>query len=491
MVLCHCYSHFWEPEQAFMNSVWQYFTLSNLPLYQWRSASYLYRLIGPLQAWRQSSWLMPWGESIGAFLISLVFIFAPFVSNNDKLGLTLLLAACAGFWVLLTLSDDDTKTGSTPIHLLIWLYWSLTTVATALSPVRLAAFEGWKKLTLYLVLFALMARVLRSPRIRSWLITLYLHVALIVSVYGIHQWRFGAPQLATWVDAGSTLAKTTRVYSYLGNPNLLAAYLLPAIALSLAAIFAWRGWVPKLLAVLMFVINTACLTQTYSRGGWIGVVLVFCVFLGLLAYWGSIKLPPAWRTWSLPVLLGSLALVLFLTITFVPPVHDRVASMFVGREDSSNNFRINVWTAVIEMIRDRPFLGIGPGNTAFNKVYPIYQVSPRYSALSAYSILLEIAVETGFIGLSCFLWLLIVTINQGVQQLSRLRASLNREGFWLMGAIAAMLGLLGHGLVDTVWYRPQVNTLWWFMVAIIASYYNFQPSARSQLESTSEINNVS
>ena len=33
-----------------------------------------------------------------------------------------------------------------------------------------------------------------------------------------------------------------------------------------------------------------------------------------------------------------------------------------------------------------------------------------------------------------------------------------------------MGGLMGHGLVDTVWYRPQINTLWWLMVAIIASY---------------------
>jgi len=417
---------------------------------------------------------MPWGESIGALLVSLVFSFAPFASNNDKLGLSLLLAACAGFWALLTLSDDETKPGSTPIHLLVLLYWGITTVATALSPVKLAAFDGWKKLTLYLLLFVLMARVLRSPRIRSWLITLYLHVALVVSVYGIHQWRFGAPQLATWVDAGSSLAKTTRVYSYLGNPNLLAAYLLPAIALSLAAIFAWRGWVPKALAVTMFVVNSACLTQTYSRGGWIGVLVLFCTFFALLAYWWSIKLPPFWRAWSVPILLGSFLLVLCLAVAFVPPVRDRVASIFVGRKDSSNNFRINVWMAVIEMIRDRPLLGIGPGNTAFNKVYPIYQVSPRYSALSAYSILLEILVETGFIGLSCFLWLLIVTVNQGVQHLRQLRASLNHEGYWLMGAIAAILGLLGHGLVDTVWYRPQINTLWWFMIALIASYYSNQ-----------------
>ena len=155
---------------------------------------------------------------------------------------------------------------------------------------------------------------------------------------------------------------------------------------------------------------------------------------------------------------------------FVQPVRDRMLSIFAGRGDSSNNFRINVWAAVIQMIHDRPILGIGPGNTAFNKIYPLYQ-RPRYSALSAYSILLEVAVETGFIGLACFVWLLIVTFNQGAIQLRRLRSSSSREGFWLIGAIASLLGILAHGAVDTVWYRPEVNTLWWFMMALIASYY--------------------
>ncbi len=460
-----------------MNSVWQQFTLSNLHLYQWRGASYLYQLVGLLQSWRRSSWLMQWAEPMGALLVAIVLALAPFVPNA-LVGL--LLVAGAAFWVLLTLSDETAylQEGQpqrlalrvTPIHLLVLLYWGIATVATALSPVKVAAATGLVKLTLYLLLFALMARVLRSPRFRSWIITLFLHIALIVSVYGLRQWFFGAKALATWVDPTSTSAKLTRVYSYLGNPNLLAGYLVPAVVLSLAAIFAWQRLLPRLLAVTMFIVNSACLVLTYSRGGWIGFVISIFVFLVLWVYWYSVQLPSKWRPLAMPVLLGGSAGVIALAVLFVEPVRDRVASIFVGREDSSNNFRMNVWSAVLEMIRDRPILGIGPGNNAFNKIYPLYQ-RPRYTALSAYSVFLEIAVETGFIGALCFLWLLIVTFNQGVQQLGRLRMLANPDGFWLMGAIAAIAGILSHGLVDTVWYRPEVSTLWWLMVAIVASYY--------------------
>ncbi|WYL93508.1 MAG: IctB family putative bicarbonate transporter [Gloeotrichia echinulata IR180] len=453
-----------------MNLAWQRFTLSSLPIQEYLAGSYLHRsLVGLLRSWRESSILIQWGDTIAVALLSLVYALAPFVSST-LVGL--LLVACVGFWLLLTLSDEATPKASsfTPIHMLVMLYWAIAVVATALSPVKKAALNDLVTLTLYLLLFALCARVLRSPRLRSWIITLYLHVTLIVSIYGLRQWFFGAAALATWVDPESPLAKTTRVYSYLGNPNLLAGYLLPAVVFSLVAIFAWEGWIRKALALTMFIVNSSCLILTFSRGGWIGLVVSVLTVMALLVYWWSVDMPPFWRTWSLPIILGGLVGVLLLAVIFVEPVQIRVISIFADRQDSSNNFRRNVWDAVFEMIHDRPIIGIGPGHNSFNKIYPLYQ-RPRYSALSAYSILLEVAVETGFLGLSCFLWLLIVTFNTGCLQIRRLRKFSSVEGFWLIGAIASMAGMLAHGTVDTVWFRPEVNSLWWLMVALIASYW--------------------
>jgi len=444
----------------------------NLPVHQWRRSSYLGNVVGLLRNWRRDSWLLQWNHEIGFLLLAILFSLAPLVST----GLTgVLLVACAAYWVLLTLSDNvESATALTPIHLLVLLYWGIATVATAVSPVKSDALIGWVKLTLYLVLFALIARIVRSPRWRSWLITVYLLTALVVSVYGMRQWFFGAEALAGWVDPESSLANVTRVYSYLGNPNLLAGYLLPAVPLSIAACLAWQGWLPKALGLTLTMLNSACLVLTLSRGGWIGFVVSILVISVLLLYWVSPKLPGRWRAWAIPLLLGSLAGVLLLAILLVEPLRERVASIFVARNDSSNNVRINVWLAVLEMIRDHPLIGIGPGNNAFNQIYPLYQ-RPRFSALSAYSIYLEIAVETGLIGLSCFLWLLLVTLQQGWFQIRRLRNLQSREGFWLIGAIAALAGMLAHGVVDTVWYRPAVSTLWWFMVALIASYYTPRP----------------
>jgi len=448
-----------------MNRAWSIFTLQDTVASRWIQSSLFNWVSSYFRQWHKASWVLQWTETIGILLVGLVFGLAPFVSTT-MIGI--LLLCCAGFWVVLTLTDSD-GLNITPIHIPVGVYWAIATIATAFSDVRSQAIEGWIKFTLYLLLFLLLSRLMRSPQCRTIVISVYLLVATFVSIFGLRQWIFGVDALATWVDPESSLAGTTRVYSYLGNPNLLAGYLIPAVILSAASIFFWKAWGLKLLSVVMLFTNMACLVFTFSRGGWIGFVVAGFAFLLLLIYWILPKLPRFWSIWLMPIVLGGTTTFLTIAVSTVEPLRDRVSSIFAGREDSSNNFRINVWNSVIEMIQARPILGIGPGNDAFNAVYPYYQ-EPNFTALSAYSVYLEIAVETGFVGLACFFWLMLVTFSHGWKQMNRLRAIRHQDGFWLMAAIATMVGMLAHGLVDTVWYRPQVSTLWWLMIALVASY---------------------
>jgi putative inorganic carbon (HCO3(-)) transporter len=433
------------------SSLWRQLTFSSFVLDQWRQVSVIHRLLGPLRRWRQGSWLLAWGDLLGLLLVITLYALAPYVSTS-LIGV--LLLALAAFWLLLTVTDEAGG-GLTPIHLAVTIYWGVMGLATVLSPVRGAALAGLIKLTLNLLLFALVARVARHPQRRNGLVLAYLLTTLPVSVYGLRQYFFGATALATWVDVNSSLADATRVYSFLGNPNLLAGYLIPAVMLSAAALFAWPRWLPKGLALVTALISTLCLVLTLSRGGWIGFLIGGFLLLALLVQYWSVTFPPFWRRWALPLLLGGATTLVVLAVLSVGSLRDRVLSLFAGRADSSNNFRMNVWVAVLHMIRDRPILGIGPGNQAFNQVYPLYQL-PRYTALSAYSV-----------------------FHQGWQQLQRLRQSQDPQGYWLMAAVASVAGILGQGIADTVMYRPQISTLWWLAIALVASYYPVGRSASS------------
>jgi putative inorganic carbon (hco3(-)) transporter len=435
---------------------------------EWVRHSLLWKAFNPFRHWRQYSALMQWGTELSVCLLTVLFAVAPFVSTTQ---IGLLQIACAGVWFLLTLSEDAPQPKKmSPVYAVLTLYWLWAGIATILSPVKREALSGLAELTLYLIVFALMERTLRSPQWRTWIITVYLFAAFIVTLFGFSQWFFGAPPLATWVDQESSLANTTRVYSYLGNPNLAAAYLIPAVPLSLSAMFAWPHWGPKLLAAVMFVANSVCIVLTFSRGGWIALVVSLAISALLLLYWVLPQLPPFWRRWAFPMLLGGGGAILLVGVIAVPPLRDRVLSIFASRKDSSNNFRINVWEAVKEMIRARPLTGIGPGHGTFNKIYPLYQ-RPKFSALSAYSIYLEHLVEFGIFGFTCFIALIVTVLQQGWIQIQRMRQERLLQGFWLIAALSGMGGLLAHGTVDTVWYRPQVFTLWWLMVAIATSYF--------------------
>jgi putative inorganic carbon (HCO3(-)) transporter len=361
-------------------------------------------------------------------------------------------------------AEDQSVPIWTPIHLPLISYWAIALIATLLSPVRVAALDGMLKLTIYMIAFVSMSRMMRLGW-RSVLVGTYLETALVVCAYAVQQWYLGAPELATWTDITSETAGTTRVYSFLGNPNLLAGYLIPALPLGAIAAIHWRSWGMKVLGAVVAILGAFCITQTQSRGGLLGLAAESFALVLLLVYWWGKRLP----TWTLPVTFGGTAGAIALGTILVPTLRKRVVSIF-GTEDSSNAFRVNVWMSVLNMIKVKPILGIGPGNKAFNLVYPLYQRS-GYSALGAYSVPLELTVETGIIGVICYGWLIFSIFRQAWIALNRLRSDRNMDGLWIIAAIATIVGMMTHGLFDTVWYRPQVQLLWWLAIAIISSFY--------------------
>ena len=139
-------------------------------------------------------------------------------------------------------------------------------------------------------------------------------------------------------------------------------------------------------------------------------------------------------------------------------------SLLPGPEESSNNFRINVWLAGRDMIQARPWLGIGPGNDAFNQIYPLFQ-QPKFNALSAYSIPLELAVEAGIPGLLAGIGLLVASLRTAT-------GLWRSDGFFSLPAlavIAVIAGLGVQGLTDTIFFRPEVQLSGWFCVATLAA----------------------
>ena len=396
-------------------------------------------------------------EQVSGAVLMLLLAGLPLVSRS---GLALEMAASGLLWLLWSLSAPPGRIG--PISGWLLLILAVAALSTGWSPVPIAAAKGLLKLLSYLGVYALLCRLLIANRL-WWdrLLGALLAGGLLSSVMALRQLYASTEELARWADPNSISSGTIRIYGPLGNPNLLAGYLLPLIPLAAVALLRWRGWGQRLFAAVTTVLSAAAVVFTYSRGGWLGLLAALAVLILLLLLRSTAHWPPLWRRL---VPLAALFLgggVVVIAATQLEPIRTRVVSLLAGRGDSSNNFRINVWLAAIEMVQDRPWLGIGPGNNAFNSIYPLYQ-QPRFNALSAYSVPLELLVEMGIPGLLACCGLLFSSIRSGL----RLGGP---TGLIAIGSLAAIAGVMTQGITDTIFFRPEVQLPAWFCLASLAS----------------------
>ena len=91
-----------------------------------------------------------------------------------------------------------------------------------------------------------------------------------------------------------------------------------------------------------------------------------------------------------------------------------------------------------------------------------------YDALGSYCVPLEIAVESGVFALIAFVVFLILVLKHCLNICLNNNIQINSKVLAL--TIALMLfATMGHGLFDTIWFRPQVQFLFWTFIAMLKS----------------------
>ena len=398
-------------------------------------------------------------QAVAGLVLMALLATLPVISRT---GLALIVTACGALWLLWALITPPGKIGS--ISSWLMLYLAIALIATGCSPVPIAAAKGLIKLLSYLGVYALLSQLLRQhPAWWDRLVAALLSGGLLSSMLALRQLYGPTEELAGWADPNSVADGTIRIYGPLGNPNLLAGYLVPILPLALVACIRWHGWGRRMFAATAFILGSASVLFSYSRGGWLALVAALGLLMLLLVLRAIRHWPPLWKRLVPLALLAACGVLLALAVTQVDPIRTRVMSLLSGRGDSSNNFRINVWLAAIDMIQDRPWLGIGPGNAAFNSIYPLYQ-QPKFNALSAYSVPLELLVETGIPGLIACFGLALASVRRGLKALGS-DADLALP---CIGCLAAITGLLVHGVADTIFFRPEVQISGWFCLATLS-----------------------
>ena len=429
-----------------------------------------YRLISSLLSKLGNGGLAGFGTLLQrlAFLIVTGMIFSLWlpVFASDKEGLAVISFLALVLYISGCALGGKEKRQTSSVDFLVVLFLSINVVAACASHYFVPSLKGLGKLVVYVSSYFLFSAVANTPRRRLVLLIAAVAGGLVAAVYGLYQYKIGVAPLATWEDP-SVESQATRIYSTLGNPNLLAGYLIPLVAISASMFIAaldTRKWILAIIAAPVSLILIAATVLTGSRGGFMGIAVALATLFLISSGWCWSKYPKT------RLIIIGLAVVLPLLaaacVFVVPSMQQRVVSIFAGWQHSSNAFRLHVYQSSLQMFKDNWWIGVGTGNQAFRLAYGIYMNS-RFDALGTYCVPLEIAVEAGIFALITFAVFFVSLLGRA--HIAFYSKTIGWERWLCAGMAAALFGIAAMGFVDTVFYRPQIHFLFWLLAGILVT----------------------
>jgi O-antigen ligase len=328
------------------------------------------------------------------------------------------------------------------------------------------------KSLLLLVVVASLATSWRS--LRRTLIALVCG-AVLLSTLTLAQVAIGNPELQfggfAGLDEGHIYGEVNepRPAGPVGDPNYFARILILAFP---AAVFAGIGSrrfvVESRYALAAGVIGLATLF-TYSRGGMVTLAVVTCLLVAVK------RIPLNWMTATaaaivvlalLPTNVGQRLLTIEALFQHGSPVSTGV--------DPSVEKRQHLLAAAFRIFEDNPILGVGVGN--FGDRYPRYAKIVGLSAIDftpiglrqyPHNLYLELATETGLLGLVSFLVAMFVTLVS----LLRARRSLEMRGEDVnAGTITAItLSIVGYLFASLFLHSGMPRYLWLVLGLAVAA----------------------
>jgi len=252
------------------------------------------------------------------------------------------------FWplIIFTLSQFVSTFFSIDTHTSIFGYYS-----------RLNG--GLLSLLSYSVIF-LVFSIYRTPQLINRMVSVSLFTGFIVSSYGILE-HFGVDK-GFWVQDVQS-----RVFSTLGQPNWLAAYLCILLPLALDRFLTTRSSL-RFLFLFLFTNFYLCLLFTKSKSG----IIAGLVAIGIYSLIHLIKN----RRHQIYPLIGSLLIGLILSLFITNPIKDKLFPSPVKPSPPtestpllitpSEDIRKIVWQGSIDLWRQFPLFGTGPETFAFS-----------------------------------------------------------------------------------------------------------------------------
>ncbi len=332
------------------------------------------------------------------------------------------------------------------------------------------------KLGTNFLLFFLIANIVNKDNIRNFFLLLvftgfFASLMAILQVYLPSMQVSGAKSVVEFgfQEAGIVNPEQLKSGSFvrptgtLGHPNWLSYFLVTSLPLSFYVFLTSRSWL-RLTTVVVMGMEIVAMVLTHDRMAMLGFVWVvlLCVVTKI------IRITPI-RTVIL--MLAGVVFILVAPATYL----ERVFSPSHYKESSSINTRWELLTGGLSMFANNWVTGVGGGNfgiefmkhnqdsQAARMVFMLRkQTRTNYSdySMGAHNMYVEVACETGVIGITVFLMFLI----HGLRNLNRIRKGPVKDKYGEM-ATMVMISMLGFGALGLL-LHAQLQKIMWIVLGL-------------------------
>jgi len=256
------------------------------------------------------------------------------------------------------------------------------------------------------------------------------------------------------------------------HPNVIAAALEMFIPFGIGSVLHWsqdehqRRWARALLAGVLTLTMLVILVLTQSRAAYIGLTAALLVFVVLTR--------PRWLLVAVPILIG------MVVGGGVLVGWSKMADALVSSDPAFGlEWRLEVWSVAICMVRDFMFTGVGFG--CFEPVAVLLYPQPTGSAPAhAHNLFLQVAVDLGLPGLIAFLAILGLATCLAVRSYATaVRAGWARWSLLLAACLASLVGMCVHGVFDAASWGNKGAFVPWVVIGLAVALDRWSQGASS------------
>lgn len=247
----------------------------------------------------------------------------------------------------------------------------------------------------------------------------------------------------------------------LGNSNFAGSYLAISLPLLVYIILAAGSSAQRAVLGVLFAIHVVALWHTQTRGGLLAALAgLLCIALFKRSHF---------RPW---IVGGSIAAVVVITVCalglgMMKSALDSVSASPALASTSTLENRAHYWKAAFQIFLDHPVIGTGPDT--FYAFYPQYR--PAADALKnpfvlvdkPHNIFVERATDTGFVGISIYLLIIVLACGYGLRALRNANDGQHLLLLCVLGSFCAYL-VQGFFSIDV----PSTAFMGWVLLGVIA-----------------------